>query len=558
MEKTKNKFLYGALILTITGIIAKVIGAFYRVPLVNMIGSKGLGIFQLIFPIYSFFLVLVSGGMALGMSKVISIEVKNNGGVNTKRLLKSACIMMLVLSSICGVILFGISFPLSVFQGDKSLCVCYFALIPALIFSSLISVFRGYFQGLENMLPSGISMIIEQVVKLLTGLFFAKIFIKTSIIKAVFGAFIGITLSELVTLLYLILRYFFIKFNKKTAKITQNNEKIEKNILKAEKYSDKNKDIQISNKVKKLTTKDSFSLLIKTTVPIMLNSIIMPLVGAIESSLAIWLLSKATISTPVATSLFGLEDGVVGSLVNLPIVISSSLSTAILPSVASSFNSNDKSGCEAKSKNALKISWLIALPCVFAFLILSPDLVKFLYSNGLGNSAFDELKVVVDLVRLSSLSILYISLLNIVTSILQAINKSFVPVKNLILSSIVKIIFTIVLVSNKTFNIYGLVISDIIGYSLALVLDLRYLKSMLNIKFDLLNFAIKPLISVAVMSVSILVTKKVLVGLVTNRMLTLSTCIFGAVVYLTMIFITKVINKNDLPFMKKFQKNSKN
>ena len=81
---------------------------------------------------------------------------------------------------------------------------------------------------------------------------------------------------------------------------------------------------------------------------------------------------------------------------------------------------------------------------------------------------------------------------------------------------------------------------------------------MLNIKFDLLNFAIKPLISVAVMSVSILVTKKVLVGLVTNRMLTLSTCIFGAVVYLTMIFITKVINKNDLPFMKKFQKNSKN
>lgn len=525
MEKTKSKFIYGALILTITSIISKVLGAFYKVPLINMIGSKGLGLFQLIFPIYSFFLVLISGGISLGMSKLISLENQKNEGKNNKAYLKNALLLILLLSISISLILGLISIPLSHFQGDNLLFICYLALIPALIFSSLISVFKGYFQGLENMLPTGISMIIEQAVKLCASLLFCKIFIKKSLIFAVFGAFLGISISELCACAYLAIQYF-----------------AKKNIKK------------VSNNSSNLSFKQCSKEILKISFPIMINNIIMPLIYAIESSIIVWLLSKATISSSNAQSLVGLEDGIVGSLVNLPTVVSTAIATALLPSITSSFNKKAINECENKSTMALRLTWLICLPCFFVFLFFSKDIVLFLYSNGLNNTAFNELNVVVDLVKLSSLNIIYISLVSVVTSILQAINKSFVPVKNLLISSVVKLIATLILVASPKFNIYGLVISDSICFSLALILDLIELKKSLNICYDIKNFILKPVFCSLLMTLVILCLKFALSGLINFRILTLISVVMGLIVYLTMIFVSKAIKKEELFLIKNMRK----
>lgn len=524
MVKEKNKFLKGAIILTITSIVAKVLGAFYRVPLVSMIGSKGIGIFQLIFPIYTFFLIFISGGTSLGISKLVSVEMQNNNKKNIKMILKSSLVLMLVLSVIFGILFVIISLPLSIFQGEKKLFVCYLALVPALIFSSLISALKGYYQGKQNMLPSGVSQIVEQVLKLVFSLLLSKFFIKKGVISAVFGVFLGISVSELGAFIYLFARILFEKKTKKCAKT--NDVTREENSV--------------------LTFFGSIKLVIKTCMPIMLNGAIMPLVYAVESSLTIWLLSRASISNAVATSLFGLEDGIVGSLINLPTVISSSIAVATLPSITASWSSGDQQECEKKARTCLKFTWLIALPCAVAFLLLSKDLVLFLYNNGLSKTIFDELKVVVDLVKISSINIVYISMLNVVTSLLQGINKSYVPVRNLLVSGVIKLILAFVLVSTKQINIYGLVISDSVCFMLALILDLLELRKVLDYAFDFKNFVFKPIVCVLTMVATILLTKKLLGAVITARALTLITVVVAGIVYLINIFLTKTLKKEDL------------
>ena len=529
MVKEKNKFLRGAVVLTITGIVAKILGAFYRVPLVSMIGSKGIGIFQLIFPIYTFFLIFVSGGTSLGISKLVSIETQNGNDKNIKTILKASLVLMLCLSALLGTIFVMFSVPLAIFQGDKKLYICYIALAPALIFSSLISGLKGYYQGKQNMLPSGVSQIVEQSLKIVFSLLLSKFFIKKGIISAVFGVFLGISVSELGALLYLFVRLFF--------------QKRHKNFDKVETITEQQKSI--------LTFKQSLKLVVKTCFPIMLNGAIMPLVYAIESSITIWLLSRATISSTVATSLFGLEDGVVGSLINLPTVISSALAVAILPSITASWSNANFVECENKAKICLKLTWLIALPCAVAFLLLGEDLVLFLYNNGLSNDAFDELKVVVDLIKISSINIIYISLLNVVTSLLQGINKSFIPVRNLLIAGIIKLALTFVLVSNKGINIYGLTISDTICFMLALVLNLVTLKKYLKLSFDFKNFVLKPLCCVITMIATIFLTKYLLDGVITARILTLITILVAGMIYLINIFLTKTLQREDIVTLSK-------
>lgn len=528
LSQVKSKFVLGAIVLTITSVISKILGAFYKVPLMNMIGSNGLGIFQLIFPVYSFFLVLASGGISLGMSKIISGENKLSGGAYNSMYVKCGLKLVLLLSLLSSVVLGGISVPISIMQGDKTLFVCYLALIPALVFSSLISVLKGYFQGKENMLPSGISMIIEQGVKLLAGLLLCKIFIKKSLIFAVFGAFLGISLSELMAFVFLLVRYFTFHHGKKEQKDLTN--------------------------ISTLTKKDCYKNIIKTSFPIMLNTIIMPLVYAVESGVTIWLLKRASIGTQTAQSLFGLEDGIVGSLINLPTVISSAIATALLPSITSSFNSGEDETCSQKSTLALRLTWLVALPCFFIFLLFAKDIVLFLYGGGLKQSAFDELSVVVDLVRLSSLNIVYVSLLSVITAILQAINLSFVPVKNLLISGVIKLILTFVLVSSPMLNIYGLVISDAVCFSLALVLNTIALKKSMKISLDLKNFVIKPILSSLVMAFVTFSIKFVLSGLINFKMLVMISILSGICVYLFTMFMVKGITKQELFKIKSSQK----
>ncbi|MFA6331301.1 MAG: polysaccharide biosynthesis protein, partial [Clostridia bacterium] len=470
-KKMKKTFIWGVLILSAGAFIAKVLGAIYRIPLTNIIGAEGIGLYQMVFPLYSLLLVASSAGIPTAISRLVAEKTAQNDNVGAKLVFKSALILMLLLSGIASIIIFFLSGTFARLQGNTSATMAYYVISPAVIFSAVIASFRGYFQGRQNMVPTSISMCIEQVVKVIFGLYFANLWLPMGIPYGVMGAVLGVTISEIVTSIIMAIQYFtYVK-----------NEKV------------------IFKKTKTAFHFSEYKLAIikvfKVALPITLGSLILPLTLLIDSMLIINILSSSGFTTQISTSLYGLETGVVNSLINFPAVISLSIATAIVPTLSSAITTGENNSVSIKTKLAIKIAWLIALPCFAGMLIFSDQIISVLYSGGLENTVIDEFLVAANLLKLSSISIIYIAFLQIFTATLQAYKKSYVPLVNLLIAVVLKVALNLILIPIPLINIQGAVIANIFCYFTACALNLLYLRKIIDLKINLKKFAIIPIVS---------------------------------------------------------------
>ncbi|MGI5842546.1 MAG: oligosaccharide flippase family protein [Christensenellales bacterium] len=199
-----NSVVKSTLLLSMGGLIAKFLGAFFRIPISNIIGAEGMGVYQLIFPLYAFFLVFISGGIPLALAKLVSRSLAEGKENKIKGYFFAALVFSLISGLVFALIFVFFAKQISAFQGIGEGFASYYAVGLALIFSCLISVFRGLFQGHNNMLPTFVSQIIQQGVKLGLGILFAVLFISKGLNVAVFFIFISIAISELLALVYYI------------------------------------------------------------------------------------------------------------------------------------------------------------------------------------------------------------------------------------------------------------------------------------------------------------------------------------------------------------------
>ena len=214
----KNVVLRGAVSLMTSTFLVKIIGMIYRIPLTNLLGPLGLGLYQMIFPVYTLLLDFSGAGMPSAISKAISSSDAENKEVIAKGYLKSSIKTLSIVGIIGTTAMFLTSYPVSILQGNINAVWGYLFLAPAVFFVSMISCFRGYFQGLMIINPTSVSQIIEQVAKLVFGLFFVYLFMP-NIPLAVAGATLGVSVSEGVALIYL-----YAVYKKRSKKI-----KVEKN-----------------------------------------------------------------------------------------------------------------------------------------------------------------------------------------------------------------------------------------------------------------------------------------------------------------------------------------
>ena len=201
MEDSQKSLKKGALILGVSAIISKILGAVYRIPLVRIIGGDGVGIYQLVFPVYALLLEFSGCAFPTAISKLIA-EIKGDD-VEEKSfaLFKSALSLCLILGGIATIVMIALARPLAILQGDERAYIAYLFLAPSIFLVSLLSCYRGYFQGKMNMKPTAFSQVIEQSVKLAFGLFFASIFMPNVPLSAG-GATLAVTISEGVALIY--------------------------------------------------------------------------------------------------------------------------------------------------------------------------------------------------------------------------------------------------------------------------------------------------------------------------------------------------------------------
>ena len=550
MTKTKSNFIFGTIVLVLTNLLTKVIGAIYRIPLLKILGSDGLGEYQIILPIYALFLVVSSSGIVVTMSKFISHETVSKNTHNSKKILLAGILLAFVTSVLLSVILIFVSPVLVKYQHIGSGNLAYFAMVPAIIFGSMLSVFRGYFLGKKQMIYSGISQVFEAGGKLVFGLVLSAQFVKWGFLNAILGALLGISISEMFAFAFSVILYFATKrkqANKSFVFLKNKNVKIFKTTKKSKTiYFSKNRYLTLKKAVKKVF---SFSVFIT------LQACVMPLVGALDSIIIVPLLLKLGIIEPVAYSMFGIETGVVSSILALPTVISIAVGSSIIPNIN---KKTAKEQTEQNIKNAFNIVWLTTLFCAFVFALFSKEIILFLYGGGMSNVMFDELMLSSNLLKVNGINIVYLCLLSLSTSVLQGLEKNKAPVVNLSIAATGRFILIFVLLSVDGVNIYGTAIADAAFYALALILNLREIKKEVALNFGISKFFVLPVLSCCAVSMSMKLMQFLLADFFSQRVFTLLVMIFGLVAYLAFLSATKVLKIKDMlnVFIKRNSKNN--
>lgn len=441
----KSGLLSGALILSVGGILSKIFSAIYRIGLTRILGGVGIGIYQLIFPFYSLCVVLATAGLPMAISKIISKNKGNELAVVKKCFLFTSFISLALTFS-----LILSSKGLAILQGDSRIWLYYIILAPTIIIVAISSVIRGYFQGKHNFMPSAVSNICEQFIKLFCGLILSLSLVSISIFAAVVGAFISIVISEIISLLILVVYFKKVKLTNET-----------------------NSEIKLKT-------------ILKDIIPITLTNIILPISAFIDSIVVVNLLS-VNFSSKVSIFLYGLESGAVSSLVGLPTIFSFAIASVILPNIA---NNTKKINKEKKLALAIKTVLIITIPFVLCFILVPNKILDVLYADKLMAYGVDGFKIACGLLAISGLGIVFMAINQVYSSSLQALDERYVTIRNLTIAVVLKFVIQLIFMPSKVLNIYVLAIANTLCYIVVMVLNYMEINQHFKIKFNF-NFTAK-------------------------------------------------------------------
>jgi len=349
----KNTFIGGAIILTAAGLISRILGFIYRIYLSNLIGSEGMGLFQLIFPLFSVVYMISSSGTFVGISKLVSQESAKGSTKNMNRVLKIGAIFSLLVSLICSVIFFfGADFISSSIIKEPRTMLAIKILSFAFPFCSLNTSIKAYFYGKKEMIIPASSQILEQIVRMTVIFIAADFFIQKGLVYACVLTVIGIIASEIFSFIHVYFCY-------KHSSLHTN-------------YSNKKNITPITSLFKKLTY---------IVIPITANKTFTSILMSFECIIIPIKLQAFGMTNSAAMSLYGQLTGMALPLIFFPSILTNSLSISLLSTIS-----------EAKAvKNIKKISFTISKSLQLTSLISILSISVFLtYHSQLGMSLYNE------------------------------------------------------------------------------------------------------------------------------------------------------------------------
>lgn len=508
-----SNFIRGALLLSIGGLLAKILGALYRIPLTNILGSYGMGLYQLVFPPYILFLTVAQAGVPMALSRIIAAnsQLGDSGKSNKVFWL---CFRWLTLLGVLGAVTLVLTSSLiAEAQGNIDTAQYFVLVAPALVFVPITNVFKSYFQGNMNMLPSSATTVIEQIVKLTVGLAAASYYMP-DVELAVGGAVLAITVSECVSMLIMGGVYVVHKHRNKLP-IVWSIARAERSVV--------------------------FRDIVHIAFPVALGSFVMQLSQVVDSIMVVNLLSSVD-----ATSLYGLWTGPVNSMLGLPIALSAGVAVSALPSITKTYVAGDTASLSGSYNSAIKLTVVIALPCAMGMSLLSENILSLLYSS----LPTDEIHVSAILLSVSALSIVFLAVVQTAVSLLHAVGKPYVSVVVLAVSIVVKAVVNALLLPIDNINIYGAAISETLCYLFSMVCVIIYTSKVLHLSLDVGNTVLKPIAASLVMTLAITVMTVCVPQFVDSTIGTLCTIALAGLVYLAVTLALKVFDTSEIGLLK--------
>ncbi len=517
-------------ILGVSSIIVRLIGLFYRVPLNNILGEKGVAYYGVAFDVYSILLLLSSYSMPLAISKMVSRGVALKQYRNTRRILIHA----LIFAASCGVAAFLITY----FGADlfakilnyPQSAIALRVLSPALIILSVLGVLRGYFQGLGTMVPTAVSNIIEQIINAAVSLIAASALFN-SVTQATMskysfgnvreaygaaGSTLGTVCGALAALLFVIFVYFL------------NRKKTNRLILKDRTPHED-------------STKNILKVIIATIVPVILSTTIYNIGGLLDSGLFSNIMTAKGMEHDQIDILTGMFTGNYRLIIQVPIALASALASSLIPSVVKSMAQKNKGTVIRKVESAIKVMMIVAMPCAAGIGALAKPIINFLFPTSVDPDKVSLMLIV------GCICVVFYSLSTITNSILQGIDKMRIPVRHSAISLGIHVVIIVGLLYLFDLNIFTLIIGDIIFSLTICILNALSLKKYLGFKQEILKTFILPGLCAIMMGIIAMLVNLGLYSLFSSYAVSvLLTIVISAVIYGFLLLLLKVVEIDEL------------
>ena len=516
-KNEKKSFVKGAVILGVAGLICKVIGAFFRIPLYNMLGD-GTQYYEAIYPFYSTLLVISSAGLPTAISRMVAERSVIGDMIGAKRVFRKSQLLLFIIGVVTTAMMyFGADFLARLTVGAPA-ALSFRMMAPALLIVSIMCSYRGYLQGLQQMTGTAMSQLMEQVGKLAIGLYLAARWMPRGPEYGAMGAVAGVTISELLALI--VVGGFYL-FRKRGIELTQNPD------------------------IEQTSDKGIIRGLLAIAIPVTIGASIMPIMGIVDMSLIKNTLMSIGFSDAEATMRLVALRSNVSAIINMPAVLTIALAMSLVPAISAARTANDQKAIHTISAMGIKLAMFIGIPCAVGLFALSAPAIDLLYK-------IDEQRLAIAsaLMRTSAVGVIFLSLVQTLTGILQGAGKQHIPVINLFIGGIVKVVLMLTLMKIPNIEIQGAAISTTACYTVAGVLDAIYLIRFTKLKLNVLDTFIKPAIAALIMGGAAYFSYQFLISKVSSSTVaTAGAILIGVVLYLVGVLWMQMFSAEDLSFI---------
>ena len=475
MTEKQKTLVGGVSILGVAGIICKVVGVLYRIPLTNFITQDGMGVYSTVYPTYNLLLTISSAGLPVAISRMMAHHITREDPQNARRIFRTALRILFVLGVVTSVLMFALSGVLAASHNDPDTRLGFMAIAPSLFFVCVMSAYRGFLQGQRNMVPTAISQLIEQIGRVFVALPLAILGMRTGgIAWGVAGALLGSTTAEGVSLIYMLLQH------RRSAQILDRMPQRED----AEPLSDR----------------AILGRLFLVAVPITLGACIVPLAGFIDSHMIRPLMEGAGIAFEEARILFGVYTGPVITLINVPTAIAMAMGTNLVPDIASGLARGDRAYVAKEAGIGLRMAAVIGFPCSVGMSLLAQPILYLCYR---GSYTAAQLDVAAELLQISALTIVLFTMVQASSGILQGAGRQRIPMYTLVIGVALKIALNYTLVRIPGVDIHGAPWASLLCYTASLIPNLVFVCKCTGYRLRFMELVGKPLFCSALMGATV-------------------------------------------------------
>ena len=512
-----ESFLKGTLILTVASFVVKVIGSLNWIFVSRILGGEGIGLYQMAFPIYFFAMSISQAGVPVAISIITAARVALKDVFGARRVFRVSMALMLFTGLFFSLLTYFSADWLIEWQfiRDPRAYMSVVALAPTIFFVTLLASSRGYLQGWQRMTPTAVSQIVEQIFRVLTMVLFASLLLPMGLDYAAAGASLGAFAGAIGGLLVLV--YFHWKLDKD---------------IEREYGPDLAPPAGQAPAPLGMIVRRIFSL----ALPVSAASIMLPIVSNLDLLIVPQRLEVAGYTVPQATELFGYLTGMAVPLVNLATILTASLAVSIVPAISEARALQDTKRVYSQTAAAVRISNFVCFPAFVVVLVLATPISTLIYNAPGAGPA----------VLVSSFSIVLLGLHQVSTAVLQGLGHPKIPMINMILAAVVKVVLNWVLTAIPWLGIMGAAWATAADMGVAAVINLYFIWRYIGYRMELLQL-VKTMFAAAVMAGAVQIFYSfVMETFAVNAAATFGSVLVGVVVYIAALILVRGLLEEDM------------